>query len=297
MPTLEESNYLFCSTPSELLYPATFKYPELHSGLFIFKPFRLGVVIAKGTAKKTVTRSAEFEKSKAKLKEEVAKTSKENDEDLILFRTNKEQEDLSDEALLASIHVSKQLFEEGNTNIKDYTNAMVKEIGNSILPHIREVYNFARFRSKEFDLDTYQQVDEFQETINNRLREIAEQKALKEKKNQENKTENQNKDLPLQGNLFDNLKTEENGKSEISERDNSGTKSEQGTLSETKQVGRGAPTKDTSRDSESERRRPNQRSTESRTRPEYDVNKNYTNEEIHEVVSSVTEVKNDKVEL
>ena len=72
-----------------------------------------------------------------------------------------------------------------------------------------------------------------------------------------------------------------------------GTRREE--LSSSDKVGTGASVQDPARDSQGQRRRLGISSTESRTRPQYDVNRKYSNEEINDIVSSVTEIRDGKV--
>ena len=62
-------------------------------------------------------------------------------------------------------------------------------------------------------------------------------------------------------------------------------------------VGAGTPVQDAARDSQGQRVRTRNGSGQSGTRPQYDVNRNYTNEEIGEIVASVTDIVDGKVVL
>lgn len=111
------------------------------------------------------------------------------------------------------------------------------------------------------------------------------------------------KGQPQQGSLFDNLNKNKNEQQDAGT-NNRQPESDAGEISESEQVSeQGVSPKSPTGISESEWRKPEQprRSDNSsgkpRTRSEHDVNRKYSNEEIHEIVSSVTEVRNGKVEI
>ena len=79
--------------------------------------------------------------------------------------------------------------------------------------------------------------------------------------------------------------------------DNSGTRLGSQELPEPQHVGARTPVQDPARDSQSERGNAGVGGSELGTRPRYDVNRNYSNEEIGEIVSSVTEIVDGKVVL
>lgn len=108
--------------------------------------------------------------------------------------------------------------------------------------------------------------------------------------------ESQGKDVPLQGSLF-TFEQQEHGSNEDGGTDHSRTEPGREKLPETVQVGTGTPAENATRDREGKRRNVRKRRGEPGSRPGYDVNKSYTNEEIHEIVSSVTEVKDGKIEV
>ena len=101
----------------------------------------------------------------------------------------------------------------------------------------------------------------------------------------------------LFGGLYNNETNNEDGRArrKDTQTDNSGTRTRSETLSKTEPVGTGTSVSSASEDSRSKRRRFDLGSSESGNRPQYDVNKTYTNEEIGEIVSSVTEIVDGKV--
>ena len=110
-----------------------------------------------------------------------------------------------------------------------------------------------------------------------------------------------------EGSLFDSPTTESLNKKEGNESDptlqdndrsresHTGIRVRQEELSTSDNVGGRTSVQDTQGDSQGERLRPDNGSSESGARPKYDVNKKHSNKEIQEIVSSVTEIKDGKV--
>ncbi|WP_052045757.1 DEAD/DEAH box helicase family protein, partial [Prevotella disiens] len=110
-----------------------------------------------------------------------------------------------------------------------------------------------------------------------------------------------------EGNLFDSPPTESLTKKEGNESDptlqdndrsresHTGIRIGQKELPTSNNLESRTSVQDVARDSQSKRLRPDNGSGEFGTRPKHDVNKKYSNEEIQEIVSSVTEVKDGKV--
>ena len=110
-----------------------------------------------------------------------------------------------------------------------------------------------------------------------------------------------------EGSLFDSPTTESLNKKEGNESDptlqdndrsresHTGIRVRQEELSTSDNVGARTSVQDTQGDSQGERLRPDNGSSEFGARPKYDVNKKYSNKEIQEIVSSVTEIKDGKV--
>lgn len=110
-----------------------------------------------------------------------------------------------------------------------------------------------------------------------------------------------------EGSLFDSPTTESLTKKEGNESDptlqdndrsresHTGIRVRQEELSTSDNVGGRTSVQDTQGDSQGERLRPDNGSSEFGARPKYDVNKKYSNKEIQEIVSSVTEIKDGKV--
>lgn len=111
------------------------------------------------------------------------------------------------------------------------------------------------------------------------------------------------KDVSLQqptsqitGGLFnDDIRQKKNERNDGSRESHSSIGTRRGELSPSDKVGNGTSVQDVARDSQSQRRRLGLSSTESGNRPQYDVNKKYSNEEINNIVSSVAEIRDGKV--
>ena len=127
---------------------------------------------------------------------------------------------------------------------------------------------------------------------------ISEEKAEKAKKSSKKAVNSQQSDMQsLFDSIFDNQTETENGTEQRKDTrtDNSRTRLRSEELSETESVGTGTSVQGASRNSQSKRRRSDLGSGESGNGPQYDVNRDYTNEEIGEIVSSVTDIVDGKV--
>ena len=132
----------------------------------------------------------------------------------------------------------------------------------------------------------------------NDIAPISEEKTEKAKKSSEKSVTSQQSDMQsLFDSIFDNQTEKENEteRRKDSRTDNSRTRLGSEELSETESVGTRTSVQGASRNSQSKRRRSDLGSGEFGNRPQYDVNKNYTNEEIGEIVSSVTDIVDGKV--
>ena len=110
----------------------------------------------------------------------------------------------------------------------------------------------------------------------------------------ENVGESGNSSVPSQQTPVNNL-NENNDGEENTAADNSGTQLGRKELPDTEQLGAGVSVQDTARDSKRKRRNAGIGSSELGNGPQYDVNRNYTNEEIETIVSSVTDIIDGKV--
>ena len=101
--------------------------------------------------------------------------------------------------------------------------------------------------------------------------------------------------VPSQQTPVNNLNENNDAREEITAADNSGAQPGREELPDTEQVGTGVPVQDTARNSRRKRRNTGVGSSKLGNGPQYDVNRNYTNEEIEEIVSSVTDIVDGKV--
>ena len=99
----------------------------------------------------------------------------------------------------------------------------------------------------------------------------------------------------IDGLFDDDIRQKQNERNDGSRESHSSIGTRREELSSSDKVGTGASVQDPARDSQGQRRRLGISSTESRTRPQYDVNRKYSNEEINDIVSSVTEIRDGKV--
>lgn len=111
----------------------------------------------------------------------------------------------------------------------------------------------------------------------------------------ENVGESGDNSVPSQQTPVNNLNENNDGREENTATDNSGAQPGREELPDTEQVGAGVPVQDTARNSKSKRRNAGVGSSEPGNGPQYDVNRNYTNEEIETIVSSVTDIVDGKV--
>lgn len=205
-------------------------------------------------------------------------------------------------------------LEKGARKFTEYAKAMIADLGDAIRPYLKAFYNGARnlpeVESSEIatDMTPYDEVQTFDianfdkpgidaiataETVTREAEVAQEVEVAQERIKKVRKTKNDNKNSinsqQEQLNLFDN------GREENTAADNSGTQLEREELPDTEQVGAGVSVQNTARNSKSKRRNAGVGSSELGNGPQYDVNRNYTNEEIEEIVSSVTDIVDGKV--
>ena len=203
-------------------------------------------------------------------------------------------------------------LEKGARKFTEFAKAMVADLGDVIRPYLKAFYNGARnlpeVESSDIatDMTSYDEVQTFDianfdktgidalataETVT-REAEVAQevevaQLRIKKTRSAKNKSVNSQQE---QLNLFDNGTEGENTRT-----GNSGTELRPEELSDTQQVGSGTSVQDSASNSKGKRRNIRVGGSELGNRPKYDVNKSYTNEEIGEIVSSVTDIVDGKV--
>jgi len=195
-------------------------------------------------------------------------------------------------AQMAAYHM-----EAGARKFADYATRMINDLGENVKPYLKSFYEGVRAMGNEYEgMDSYKYVKDFD--VESLGKEV-------QKKTEEKQTDNKKDDVPLrkgpqQGSLFDNVNTEEDGSRQQTNTraDNRQSESDRGRLPESEQVPeQGVSSEDASRTGESERMLTESGSGQPRTRHEHDVSREYSNEEIHGIVSSVTEIKDGKVEI
>lgn len=206
-------------------------------------------------------------------------------------------------------------LEKGARKFTEFAKAMIADLGDAIRPYLKAFYNGARDLPEvvenglSADMTTYDEVQTFDvanfdkpgidalataETVARETEvakevDVAQERIKKSRQNKDNK-KNSVTSQQEQLNLFENGAEGENAAA-----DNSGAQPGREELPDTEQVGTGIPVQDTARNSKSKRRNAGVGSSELGNGPQYDVNRNYTNEEIEEIVSSVTDIVDGKV--
>lgn len=206
-------------------------------------------------------------------------------------------------------------IEKGARKFADYAKDMIADLGDIIRPYLKAFYNGARelpevekegfanemtpydevrtFDVANFDKAAPNAMAAAETTVKEQEVEQQAEVATEKIKNNRNKArKSAKKSVTSQQDQLDifNYGTEEDTRT-----DNSGAESGREELSETQSVGPRTPVQNLAGNSESERVRLGDGSSKSRNGSQYDVNKNYSNEEIGKIVSSVTDVVDGKV--
>lgn len=206
-------------------------------------------------------------------------------------------------------------LEKGARKFAEYAKAMIADLGDAIRPYLKAFYNGARnlpeVESSEIaaDMTSYDEVQKFDvanfdkktvdaiataETVA-REQEVEQEVEIAQDRIKKARAvlQNEKNSVNLEQNQLELSSNERNEQNAAT--DNSGTQFGREELSNPQQMGTGASAQNSGRNSNSERRRPGISSGESGNGSQYDVDKNYTNEEINEIVSSVTDIVDGKV--
>ena len=211
-------------------------------------------------------------------------------------------------------------LEKGARKFTEYAKAMIADLGDAIRPYLKAFYNGARnlpeVEGSEIatDMTPYNEVQLFDvanfdkanidatATAETVVRETEVQQEVdiaqeRIKKTRAPRSKKEKKSVTSQEpSLFGEPQNEsENGTDENSAANNRGTELGSKELPEAQSVGARTPVQDTAGDRQSKRMRLGDSSRESRSGSQYDVNKNYSNEEISEIVSSITDIVDGKV--
>ncbi len=211
-------------------------------------------------------------------------------------------------------------LEKGARKFTEYAKAMIADLGDAIRPYLKAFYNGARnlpeVEGSEIatDMTPYNEVQLFDvanfdkanidatATAETVVRETEVQQEVdiaqeRIKKTRTPRSKKEKKSVTSQEpSLFGEPQNEsENGTDENSAANNRGTELGSEELPEAQSVGARTPVQDTAGDRQSKRMRLGDSSRESRSGSQYDVNKNYSNEEISEIVSSITDIVDGKV--
>lgn len=211
-------------------------------------------------------------------------------------------------------------LEKGARKFTEYAKAMIADLGDAIRPYLKAFYNGARnlpeVEGSEIatDMTPYNEVQLFDianfdkanidatATAETVVRETEVQQEVyiaqeRIKKTRAPRSKKEKKSVTSQEpNLFGEPQNEsENGTDENSAANNRGTELGSEELPEAQSMGARTPVQDTAGDRQSKRMRLGDSSRESRSGSQYDVNKNYSNEEISEIISSITDIVDGKV--
>lgn len=216
------------------------------------------------------------------------------------------------EILSIGLEIAVGHIDRGIKSFTDFARVMIADLGDTIRPYLKAFYNGARELPEVIEtglannMTPYDEVQKFDVTNFDRTvadpiataqtvaRETEVTQEVETAKQRIKRTGEKKKSLHLQGNqlnLFDNdTRTEQNTRT-----DNSRTQPRREELPDTQSVEPGTPLQHTVETGRSERGDSRISSSQSGDRPLYDVNKNYTNDEIKEIVSSVTDIVDGKV--
>ena len=211
-------------------------------------------------------------------------------------------------------------LEKGARKFTEYAKAMIADLGDAIRPYLKAFYNGARNLPEveggeiATDMTPYNEVQLFDvanfdkanidatATAETVVRETEVQQEVdiaqeRIKKTRAPRSKKEKKSVTSQEpSLFGEPQNEsENGTDENSAANNRGTELGSEELPEAQSVGTRTPVQNTAGDRQSKRMRLGDSSRESRSGSQYDVNKNYSNEEISEIVSSITDIVDGKV--
>jgi hypothetical protein len=214
------------------------------------------------------------------------------------------------EILAIGLEIAVGHIDRGVKSFADFARVMIADLGDVIRPYLKAFYNGARelpeITENGFaeEMTPYNEVQAFdvanfdKQVINaiaaaetiareqevNEEVEIAQERIKNVAKSEKKAVTSQ----PNQLNLF------EYG-TENSRTDNSRAQSEPQKLSDIEQVGARTSVQHPAKNSEGKRGNAGTGRSKLGDRPQYDVNKNYTNEEIGEIVSSVTDIVDGKI--
>ena len=222
------------------------------------------------------------------------------------------------EILAIGLEIAVGHLDRGAKTFTDFAKVMIPDLGDVIRPYLKAFYNGARELPEVIenglasDMTSYNEVQSFDvanfdkkdinafATAEMVAKEAEVKKDVDNAKKRIKKTINNSKIekktvSSQQTSLFDNLNNKDNGRDENSSADNSGAELRPEELPESKSMGSRASVQDSTRDSKGKRRNAGVSSSQSGDGSQYDVNKDYTNEEIENIVSSVTDIVDDKI--
>ena len=221
------------------------------------------------------------------------------------------------EILSIGLEIAVGHIDRGIKSFTDFARVMIADLGDTIRPYLKAFYNGARDLPEVIDnglatdMTPYDEVQQFDitnfdrtvpdltATATNIAREAEVAKEVNVAKQRINRATEKKKSIPSssnQLNLFDNTdNNNEDAREQDTRTNNRRTQPRREELSETESVEPRTPLQHTVEIGRSKRGNTRTSSNQLGDRPLYDVNKNYSNEEISQIVSSVTDIVDGRV--
>ena len=221
------------------------------------------------------------------------------------------------EILSIGLEIAVGHIDRGIKSFTDFARVMINDLGDTIRPYLKAFYNGARDLPEVIDnglatdMTPYDEVQQFDitnfdrtvpdltATATNIAREAEVANEVNIAKQRIKRTGEKKKTLPSpqnQLNLFDNPdNNNEDAREQDTRTNNSRTQPRREELPETESVEPRTPLQHTVEIGRSKRGNTRTSGNQLGDRPLYDVNKNYSNEEISQIVSSVTDIVDGRV--
>ncbi|MBR5002762.1 MAG: Eco57I restriction-modification methylase domain-containing protein, partial [Bacteroidaceae bacterium] len=221
------------------------------------------------------------------------------------------------EILSIGLEIAVGHIDRGIKSFTDFARVMIADLGDTIRPYLKAFYNGARDlpevidnglatdmtpydEVKQFDITNFDRtVPDLTATATNIVREAEVANEVNVAKQRIKRSTEKKKSLPSssnQLNLFDNTdNNNEDAREQDTRTNNSRTQPRREELPETESVEPRTPLQHTVEIGRSKRGNTRTSGNQLGDRPLYDVNKNYSNEEISQIVSSVTDIVDGRV--
>ena len=221
------------------------------------------------------------------------------------------------EILSIGLEIAVGHIDRGIKSFTDFARVMINDLGDTIRPYLKAFYNGARDLPEVIDnglatdMTPYDEVQQFDitnfdrtvpdltATATNIAREAEVTNEVNVAKQRIKRSTEKKKSIPSssnQLNLFDNTdNNNEDAREQDTRTNNSRTQPRREELPETESVEPRTPLQHTVEIGRSKRGNTRTSGNQLGDRPLYDVNKNYSNEEISQIVSSVTDIVDGRV--